>query len=130
DHSEFREGTVHGTDLLTVLTHELGHLIGHDEIFGDSQDIMGIALPLGTRRLAHKAAAPGVDGSMAASRLSDPVLSRPWVDQQQSTATAAFGSIVGDDLPRRNLPGRRRELFSRATDLCIAEEYHADSGSL
>ena len=34
-----------------MIMHELGHLVGRTEIFGDSADVMGIALSTGERRL-------------------------------------------------------------------------------
>jgi hypothetical protein len=56
DDSEFASGLGNRAvgqrvDLLTVLTHELGHLLGQNTIFGDSNDVMGVSLGTGVRRL-------------------------------------------------------------------------------
>ena len=53
EHSEFvglHTATSDRVDLLTVVTHEIGHVLGKGHSI-DTQDVMAASLPLGTRRL-------------------------------------------------------------------------------
>ncbi len=118
--SEFGRGRGHGTaagavDLLTVLTHELGHLVGHSEIFGDSNDVMGIALPVGVRRLPISGVSAGLFHDRLGltseglandwSQLSDRVMDEVFTKRDHCVRNVTIGpdwdsSLAIDELDR------------------------------
>jgi uncharacterized repeat protein (TIGR01451 family) len=66
-----------GVDLLTVLAHELGHLLGHEDDYDDSDlSVMEFALPPGVRRLPLPAAGIRSDGR---SIPENSVVEAPWL---------------------------------------------------
>jgi hypothetical protein len=101
DSVEFVSGSGRGlaagrVDLLTVLTHELGHLAGEDEIFGDSTDVMGIALGVGTRRLPHRVTESPVFRLPAPWSVNDDASWSMLVDQVFDDTDARVVQLFGD----------------------------------
>jgi hypothetical protein len=99
DHAEFAANSALGqaagqVDLLTVLTHELGHLVGQNEIFGDSEDIMGIALAVGTRRLPGAVATSNLVASPGMSTISASSDWSRFVDDVLNESADEFGSLL------------------------------------
>jgi hypothetical protein len=60
-------------DLLSVLTHELGHLLGHGHKHEDPHDVMGASLQAGVRRLPTASYAAQVDAAIADEAVSQRV---------------------------------------------------------
>ncbi|HPM79952.1 MAG TPA: SdrD B-like domain-containing protein, partial [Candidatus Anammoximicrobium sp.] len=92
-----------GVDLLTVLAHELGHLLGHEDDDDDSDSsLMDFALPPGVRRLTlpavdlqASAAAGGEDpGSRLVSAPGDDASVVPAGRHRDAAATRADAGLV------------------------------------
>ena len=81
-----------GVDLLTVLAHELGHLLGHADDYDASElNLMEFALPPGVRRLPLSAAGIWSGETAVAENLDSLVLWAP-ADDVRVFRTGATGT--------------------------------------
>ncbi len=70
DNSEFLDGaTPTGIDLLTVVMHEMGHVLGYGDVAGDSGAVMSATLEAGVR-YAPQSAASGSGTTAEAGKVS------------------------------------------------------------
>ncbi len=106
-------------DLLTVLSHELGHVIGLEDLDADTYDLMAETLATGIRRAPSSA---GLAFPLNPPKTDD----SPFAVTQDSTATSVSG--LAPDQPTRGRPveaGPQREarnvIFAQLADLAEDE---------
>src|SRR5262249_11124810 len=105
-------------DLLTVVEHELGHVLGFDDLSASSGDVMDAVLAEGVRRLPGAA---DVDASFTAPPASS--------SQPPATGTTTNTAALSRQTTGRRLPRGRRQHGRRAHRAHTAKAVHVAPSS-